>query len=91
MGGPSAAEGTLARPANLTCPIGISGQCLHKPVRTTDLLDASIAKLETFQQNMDKANGARADERFTMRVGGDGTLAGAIAFATARAGMNRIG
>jgi CRISPR system Cascade subunit CasC len=58
------------------------GSAFAKPVRAIDLLDASIAKLETFQQNMDKAYGACADERYAMRVGGDGTLADAIAFAT---------
>jgi CRISPR system Cascade subunit CasC len=58
------------------------GSAFAKPVRTTDLLDSSIGKLESFQQNMDKTYGACADERYTMRVGGEGTLAGAIAFAT---------
>jgi CRISPR system Cascade subunit CasC len=58
------------------------GSAFAKPISDADLVDASIAKLETFQQNMDKAYGACADDRYTMRVGGEGTLAGAVAFAT---------
>jgi hypothetical protein len=46
------------------------------------LVAASISKLETFQQDMDKAYGACADHRYTMKVGGDGTLTEAIAAAT---------
>jgi hypothetical protein len=51
-------------------------------VSDADLVDASVARLEAFQQNMDKAYGPCADHRYSMRVGGEGTLAGAIVFAT---------
>lgn len=58
------------------------GSAFAQPVSNADLVDASVAKLETFQQNMDKAYGACADDHYTMRVGGEGTLTEAIAFAT---------
>jgi CRISPR type I-E-associated protein CasB/Cse2 len=58
------------------------GSAFAQPVRDGDVIDASVAKLEAFQQNMDKAYGACADDRYSMRVGGKGTLAEAIAFAT---------
>jgi CRISPR system Cascade subunit CasC len=58
------------------------GSAFAKPVRAADLLDASIAKLETFQHNMDNAYGACADDRYSMRVGASGTLADAVSFAT---------
>jgi CRISPR system Cascade subunit CasC len=58
------------------------GSAFAKPVNDADLFAASIAKLETFRENMDKAYGACADDRYTMKVGGKGTLTEAIAFAT---------
>jgi CRISPR system Cascade subunit CasC len=58
------------------------GSAFAKPVSDADIVDNSVAKLEAFQQNMDKAYGACADDRYSMRVGGKGTLAEAIAFAT---------
>jgi hypothetical protein len=54
------------------------GLCRQRP----DLVAASVAKLETFQQDMDKAYGPCADCRYTMKVGGEGTLTEAIAVAT---------
>jgi CRISPR system Cascade subunit CasC len=58
------------------------GSAFAKPISDADVLDASIRKLEHFRDNMDKAYGACADNWYTMRVGGEGTLAEAIAFAT---------
>jgi CRISPR system Cascade subunit CasC len=58
------------------------GSAFAKPVSDADLLDTSVAKLKAFQQNMDKAYGPCADDRYTMRIGGEGTLTEAIAFAT---------
>jgi CRISPR system Cascade subunit CasC len=58
------------------------GSAFAKPVSDADLVDASVARLEAFQQNMDKAYGLCADHRYSMKVGGEGTLAEAIAFAT---------
>ncbi len=59
------------------------GSAFAKPVSDTDLVDASMKKLQAFRQNMDQAYGACADDCYTMKVGGEGTLAEAIAFATA--------
>jgi CRISPR system Cascade subunit CasC len=53
-----------------------------KPMAAADLLAASIDSLERFGQSMHKAYGPCADAHYTMRVGGEGTLADAIAFAT---------
>jgi CRISPR system Cascade subunit CasC len=58
------------------------GSAFAKPINDTDLVMMSVAKLETFRQGMDKAYGPCADGCYTMMVGGDGTLADAIAFAT---------
>jgi CRISPR system Cascade subunit CasC len=58
------------------------GSAFAKPVNDTDLIKTSVAKLETFRQGMDKAYGSCADGCYIMTVGGDGTLADAIAFAT---------
>jgi CRISPR system Cascade subunit CasC len=58
------------------------GSAFAKPVTEADLVAASVAKLETFQRDMDKAYGACADDRYTMKVGGDGTLTEVIAMAT---------
>jgi CRISPR system Cascade subunit CasC len=58
------------------------GSAFAKPVNGADLVAASVAKLEAFQQDMDKAYGACAERRYTMKVGGEGTLAEAIAMAT---------
>jgi CRISPR system Cascade subunit CasC len=60
------------------------GSAFAKPISEVDVVDASVLKLESFRDNMDKAYGACADDRYTMRVGGGGTLAEAIAFATSR-------
>jgi CRISPR system Cascade subunit CasC len=59
------------------------GAAFAKPISDADLVAASIEKLESFRQNMDKAYGACADHCYTMKVGGEGTLAKAIAFAIA--------
>jgi CRISPR system Cascade subunit CasC len=59
------------------------GSAFAKPVNDPDLIAASVGKLEAFRLDMDKAYGACADDRYTMKVGGEGTLAEAIAFATA--------
>ena len=58
------------------------GSAFAKSVNEADLVAASIAKLETFRKSMDQAYGSCAEERYTMKVGGEGTLAEAIAFAT---------
>jgi CRISPR system Cascade subunit CasC len=58
------------------------GSAFAKPVSEADVVNASILKLEGFRDNMDKAYGPCADGRYTMRVGGEGTLAEAITFAT---------
>lgn len=58
------------------------GSAFAKPVNDTDLIKTSVAKLETFRQGMDMAYGPCADGCYIMMVGGDGTLADAIAFAT---------
>ena len=58
------------------------GSAFAKPVNDTDLIKSSVAKLETFRQGMDKAYGPCADACYIMMIGGDGTLADAIAFAT---------
>jgi len=59
------------------------GSAFAKPISDADLVAASVKKLQTFRQNMDQAYGACADDSYTMKVGGEGTLAEAIAFATA--------
>jgi CRISPR system Cascade subunit CasC len=58
------------------------GSAFAAPVTGADLVAASVAKLEAFQQDMDKAYGACADGRYTMKVGGEGTLTEAIGTAT---------
>jgi CRISPR system Cascade subunit CasC len=58
------------------------GSAFAKPVSDADLVASSITKLEGFQRDMDNAYGACAENRYTMKVGGEGTLAEAIAFAT---------
>ena len=58
------------------------GSAFAKPVNDADLIETSVTKLEAFRQGMDKAYGPCADDCYTMKVGGDGTLADAIAFAT---------
>ncbi len=59
------------------------GSAFAKPISDADLVAASVKKLQTFRQNMDQAYGACADDCYSMEVGGEGTLAEAIAFATA--------
>jgi len=59
------------------------GSAFAKPINDADLVAASVQKLQTFRQNMDQAYGACADDCYAMKVGGEGTLAEAIAFATA--------
>lgn len=51
-----------------------------KPVVGEDLMAASVAALEGFRAELDKAYGACAEAHRVMRVGGDGTLADIIAF-----------
>jgi CRISPR system Cascade subunit CasC len=58
------------------------GSAFAKPVSDADLVAESVMKLETFRQDMDKAYGACAEDRYTMKVGGEGTLAEAVTFAT---------
>jgi CRISPR system Cascade subunit CasC len=58
------------------------GSAFAKPVTDPDLIKTSVVKLETFRKDMDKAYGPCTDGCYTMVVGGDGTLADAIAFAT---------
>jgi CRISPR system Cascade subunit CasC len=59
------------------------GSAFARPIGGHDLVEASVAKLEAFGQAMDKAYGPCSEDRYTMKVGGDGTLSGAIDFATA--------
>jgi CRISPR system Cascade subunit CasC len=59
------------------------GSAFAKPVIGSDLIEESIAKLEAFRSAMDRAYGSCADDLYTMKVGGDGTLDDAITFATA--------
>jgi CRISPR system Cascade subunit CasC len=59
------------------------GSAFAKPVKDADLVAASVTKLETFQSDMDRAYGPCAEGRYAMKVGGEGTLAEAIVFATA--------
>ena len=59
------------------------GSAFAKSVNNADLVAASVTKLETFQSDMDRAYGPCAEGRYAMKVGGEGTLAEAIAFATA--------
>jgi CRISPR system Cascade subunit CasC len=58
------------------------GSAFAKPISDTDIVSASITKLEAFQRDMDNAYGACADDRYTMKVGGEGALSEAITFAT---------
>jgi len=67
---------------NISLVIRTLGSAFAKPVTGTDLVAASVAKLEAFQRDMDKAYGACADGRYAMKVGGEGTLTEAIAMAT---------
>ncbi len=58
------------------------GSAFAKPINDADIVSASITKLEAFLHDMDNAYSACADSRYTMMVGGKGTLGEAIAFAT---------
>ena len=58
------------------------GSAFAKPINDADIVSASITRLEAFQHDMDTAYGACADDRYTMKVGGGGTLSEAISFAT---------
>jgi CRISPR system Cascade subunit CasC len=52
-----------------------------RAVTGDDIVAASVDALEERQRNMDEQYGPCADARFTMRVGGNGTLAEALMFA----------
>jgi CRISPR system Cascade subunit CasC len=86
-GGKQASFASRARAEYLLVEVGSQqprtlGSAFAKPVTGADLVAASVAKLETFQQNMDKAYGACAQDRYAMMIGGDGTLTEAVATAT---------
>jgi CRISPR system Cascade subunit CasC len=59
------------------------GSAFAKSAADADVVAASVKNLETFRDAMDKAYGPCADARYCMHVGGSGTLAEAIEFATA--------
>jgi CRISPR system Cascade subunit CasC len=86
-GGKQASFASRARAEYLLVEMGSQqprtlGSAFAKPVAGADLVAASVAKLKTFQQDMDKAYGACADGRYTMEVGVEGTLTEAIGMAT---------
>jgi CRISPR system Cascade subunit CasC len=86
-GGKQATFASRARAEYLLVEVGSQqprtlGSAFAKPVTGTDLVATSVARLEAFQGDMDKAYGPCADSRYIMRVGGDGTLADAIGAAT---------
>jgi CRISPR system Cascade subunit CasC len=86
-GGKQASFASRARAEYLLVEVGSQqprtlGSAFAKPVVGADLVAASVSKLETLQQDMDKAYGACADGRYTMKVGGEGTLTEAIGMAT---------
>jgi CRISPR system Cascade subunit CasC len=86
-GGKQASFASRARAEYLLVEVGSQqprtlGSAFAKPVPGADLVAASVAKLEAFQRDMDKAYGACAENRYSMKVGGDGTLTEAIAVAT---------
>jgi CRISPR system Cascade subunit CasC len=59
------------------------GSAFARPIADPDIVKASVAKLTSFLDDMDKAYGSCADDRYRMNIGEDGTLTEAIAFATA--------
>jgi CRISPR system Cascade subunit CasC len=59
------------------------GSAFSRPVAEADIVAASITKLNSFCDDMDKAYGPCADDRYCMHVGAKGTLPEALTFATA--------